>query len=82
MVRRQAAEPRTEILHVRFSPEERERLKAAADAEYLDQSAWARRAILLALDAQQRQQNATPRPRDAAGRDTPPSPASSGARRR
>ena len=35
---------RTEILHVRLSAAERARLQAASDAEYLDESAWARRA--------------------------------------
>ena len=42
---------RTEILHVRLSETERERLREASEEEYLDQSAWARRAILMALDA-------------------------------
>ena len=41
---------RYEILHVRLSEEERERLRLAAKGEYLDESTWARRAILLALD--------------------------------
>lgn len=51
MPRRPSPDARTEILHVRLAPAERTRLRAAADAEYLDESAWARRAILLALDA-------------------------------
>lgn len=90
MVRRQADQPRTEILHVRLSPEERERLKAAADAEYLDQSAWARRAILLALDADARQNartgagTETPRPTAETGgtADRPGTRSSADARRR
>jgi uncharacterized protein (DUF1778 family) len=42
--------PRSDILHIRLTPEERERLRRAAEAEYLDVSTWARRAILQALD--------------------------------
>jgi len=41
---------RYEILHVRLSEDERDRLRRAAEAEYLDHSTWARRAILRALD--------------------------------
>jgi hypothetical protein len=41
---------RTEFLHVRLSPEERERLQRAAEQDYLDESTWARRALLMALD--------------------------------
>ena len=44
------ATARTEILHVRLSPEERERLRGLADADHLDQSTWARQAILRAMD--------------------------------
>lgn len=44
------AKPRSEILHVRLSADERERLRSAAEIDYLDQSTWARRAILRALD--------------------------------
>ncbi len=49
------SEARSEILHVRLAPAERERLRAAAEAEYIDQSAWARRAILQALDTSEAQ---------------------------
>jgi hypothetical protein len=44
-------DPRTEILHVRLTEQERNRLRRAARAEYADQSAWARAALLKALDA-------------------------------
>lgn len=42
---------RTEILHVRLTKRERARLGEVAKAEYLDQSVWARQAILQAIDA-------------------------------
>ncbi len=35
---------------MRLAETERDRLRRAARAEYLDESAWARRAILQALD--------------------------------
>lgn len=57
--------PRSEILHVRLSPEERERLRRAAKVEYLDQSAWARRAILQALDDAATHRTAHPEGRGA-----------------
>ena len=41
---------RSEILHVRLTSDERERLRLVAAAEYLDLSTWARRAILQAID--------------------------------
>lgn len=44
-------DPRTEILHVRFTKAERERLRDIAKAEYLDQSVWARQTLLQAMDA-------------------------------
>jgi hypothetical protein len=44
------AKARTEFLHVRLRPDERKRLQRAAELDYLDESTWARRAILLALD--------------------------------
>ncbi|HJU65780.1 MAG TPA: hypothetical protein VJ596_08895 [Gemmatimonadaceae bacterium] len=57
---------RYEILHVRLSEDERERLRLAAKGEYLDESTWARRAILLALDdleADQRRLKAVAEPK-------------------
>lgn len=51
MARPRSAQARTEILHIRLTADERGRLKAASESEYLDQSAWARRALLQALDA-------------------------------
>jgi hypothetical protein len=44
-------DPRTEILHVRLTKIERARLRDIAKAEYLEQSVWARQAILQAIDA-------------------------------
>jgi hypothetical protein len=44
-------DPRTEILHVRLTKAERARLREIAKAEYLEQSVWARQAILQAIDA-------------------------------
>jgi hypothetical protein len=44
------AKPRTEILHVRLSEEESERLRRAAEADYIKVSTWARRAILRSLE--------------------------------
>jgi uncharacterized protein (DUF1778 family) len=41
---------KTEFLQIRLSPEERERIWAAAAADHLEPSTWARRALLLALD--------------------------------
>jgi hypothetical protein len=44
------AKPRTEILHVRLSEDELDRLRRAADSEFIKQSTWARRAILKSLE--------------------------------
>ena len=41
--------PKTEFLQIRLSPEDRERVEAAARAEFLDVSTWARRVLLQAL---------------------------------
>jgi uncharacterized protein (DUF1778 family) len=43
------AEARSEIVHVRLSAEERERLQRAAATDHLALSTWARQAILRAL---------------------------------
>ena len=61
MARPRSAQARTEILHVRLSAQERERLKHASESEYIDQSAWARRAILQALDAWEERRRGTRR---------------------
>lgn len=40
---------KTEFLQIRLTPEDRDRLRRAAASEYIEQSTWARRAILQAL---------------------------------
>jgi len=42
--------PKTEFLQIRITPEDRERFRRAAEAEYLDVSTWARRVLMLATD--------------------------------
>lgn len=42
--------PKTEFLQIRMTPESRSRLSRVAEADHLDESTWARRAILQALD--------------------------------
>jgi hypothetical protein len=42
--------PKTEFLQIRITPEDRERLRRAAAADYVGVSTWARRAILQALE--------------------------------
>lgn len=42
--------PKTEFLQIRVTPEERDRFRRAADAEYLDVSTWARRVLMLATE--------------------------------
>lgn len=42
--------PRGNILHVRLSPEERRRVDARADREYIKPPTWARQVILRALE--------------------------------
>jgi hypothetical protein len=44
--------PKTEFLQIRVSPEDRRRMDAAALAEHLDTSTWARRLLLMALAEQ------------------------------
>ena len=41
--------PKTEFLQIRLTPDDRERLRRAAASEFIEQSTWARRAILQAL---------------------------------
>ena len=45
-----ANKPRTEILHVRLTEEEFDRLRYAAEADFIKPSTWARRAILRSLE--------------------------------
>jgi hypothetical protein len=47
---KKSASPRGNILHVRLSPEERRRVDARADREYIKPSTWARQVILRALE--------------------------------
>ena len=42
--------PKTEFLQIRMTPESRRRLSRVAEADHLDESTWARRTILQALD--------------------------------
>jgi hypothetical protein len=41
---------KTEFLQIRMTPENNRRLSRVAEADHLDESTWARRAILQALD--------------------------------
>ena len=41
---------KTEFLQIRCSPEDRERIRRVAEAEHLEPSTWARRALLLAVE--------------------------------
>ena len=41
---------KTEFLQIRMTPESFQRLSRVAEADHLDESTWARRAILQALD--------------------------------
>ena len=42
---------KTEFLQIRVSPEDKKRIKRVAEADHLDQSTWARRAVLKAVEA-------------------------------
>ena len=42
---------KTEFLQIRMTPEDSRRLSRVAEADHLDESTWARQAILDALDA-------------------------------
>jgi hypothetical protein len=46
--------PRSEFLQIRVSPEDKKRIRRAADADHLDQSTWARQAILKAVEASEK----------------------------
>jgi hypothetical protein len=46
--------PKSEQLQIRLTPADKARLAKAAKEEYIDESAWARRAILQALDEAER----------------------------
>lgn len=41
---------KTEFLQIRITPEDRDRIRAVAEADHLDASTWARRAILQAVE--------------------------------
>jgi uncharacterized protein (DUF1778 family) len=45
---------RTEFLQIRVSPEDKKRIRRAAEADHLDQSTWARRVVLRAVEAWER----------------------------
>ncbi len=59
---------KTEFLQIRMTPESSKRLSRVAEADHLDESTWARRAILQALD---RWEAAEMDARPAAGGGTP-----------
>jgi hypothetical protein len=42
---------KTEFLQIRVSSDDKTRIKRAAEADHLDQSTWARRAVLKAVEA-------------------------------
>ena len=44
------AKPKTEFLQIRLTREDKARLTRAAEADHLDASTWARRALLHALE--------------------------------
>jgi uncharacterized protein (DUF1778 family) len=41
---------KTEFLQIRVSPEDKKRIKRAAEEDHLDQSTWARRVVLKAVE--------------------------------
>jgi predicted transcriptional regulator len=43
--------PKSQFLQIRVSPEDKKRVRRAAEADHLDQSTWARQAVLKAVDA-------------------------------
>lgn len=43
---RETPMPKTHFLQIRLSPEDHDRVRQAADAEFLDASTWARRVLL------------------------------------
>jgi hypothetical protein len=46
--------PKDQILQIRLSAQDRDRLRKAAKEEFLDASTWARKVILEALAARER----------------------------
>ena len=42
--------PKTEFLQIRLSAEDKKRIKRVAEADHLDQSTWARRVVLKAVE--------------------------------
>lgn len=42
--------PKTEFLQIRLSAEDKKRIKRVAQADHLDQSTWARRVVLKAVE--------------------------------
>ena len=60
---------KTDFLQIRLTPEDRDRVRAAAEAEYLDASTWARRVILEELD--RREQGAAKPERTSSASDHP-----------
>jgi hypothetical protein len=58
---------KTEFLQIRMTPESSQRLSRVAEADHLDESTWARRAILQALDRwEAEERNARPAARGSA----------------
>jgi len=53
---------KTEFLQIRVSPEDKKRIKRVAEADHLDQSTWARRAVLKAVEAGERSADRKARP--------------------
>lgn len=49
-------QPKDEFIQIRFAKADRERVMRAANANHLDLSAWARRAIMLAVEAWEREE--------------------------
>ncbi|HEX5438307.1 MAG TPA: hypothetical protein VFW98_14220 [Gemmatimonadaceae bacterium] len=64
--------PKTEFLQIRLTPEDRQRLRRVAASEFIEQSTWARRAILRALEqweAEQRQRHLRIEPKPGEARE-------------
>lgn len=59
---------KTQFLQIRLSPEDRDRVERVASAEHLEPSTWARRVLLLSVDAYEAR-NPAPKP---AGRKASP----------
>lgn len=50
----QSEMPKSEFLQIRLTPKDKERIEAAAAAEHLDPSTWARRVLLISLEQQKK----------------------------